>query len=87
MYANPYIFVPARARGATGCVNVHIFLVTVYSNLQAEINRCRNYLGTEINRDLHRRERVISVGFESILGKKKKKSVAEGSFSVPVEGL
>lgn len=71
MYANPYIFVPTRARGLAGCVNMHIFLITVYSNLQAEINRCRNYLGTEINWVLYRRERMISVGFESILEKKK----------------
>lgn len=66
----PLYFVPTRARGLAGCVNMHIFLITIYSNLQAEINRCRNYLGTEINWDLYRRERMISVGFESILEKK-----------------
>lgn len=49
VHANPYIFVPTRACGVAVCVDTHIFLIIVYGNLQAEINRCRNYLGTEIN--------------------------------------
>lgn len=50
VHADPYIFVPTRAQGRAACVNVHISLIITRRNLQAGINRRRNYLGREIER-------------------------------------
>lgn len=65
MHADPYIFVPTRAQGRAACVNVHISLIITRRNLQAGINRRRNYLGREIERGNRGRGRDDGCSFRS----------------------
>lgn len=82
MHADPYIFVPTRAQGRAACVNVHISLIITYRNLQAEINRRRNYLGRETEKGNREGEGTMAVVFGAVL---KHRSVAGVSFSAPVQ--